>query len=67
MYTIRHTYATEFYKGGAKISDIAFLMNTSERMVMNVYLGLTSQNLINVHKRVYKNTDLKTLSKMYLD
>jgi len=61
LYAIRHTYATELYKGGASIDDIAFLMNTSERMVMSVYLGLTSQNLINVHKRVYKNSNLKII------
>jgi len=61
LYSIRHTYATELYKGGASIDDIAFLMNTSERMVMNVYLGFSSQNLINVHKRVYKNSNLKVI------
>jgi hypothetical protein len=55
LYSVRHTYATELYKKGAKIDDIATLMNTSPRMVMSVYLGLTSQNNVNLHKRVYGN------------
>ena len=55
LYSVRHTYATELYKKGAKIDDIATSMNTSPRMVMSVYLGLTSQNNVNLHKRVYGN------------
>ena len=61
LYSVRHTYATELYKNGAKIDDIATLMNTSSRMVMSVYLGLTSQSNVNLHKRVYANNNLKVI------
>jgi hypothetical protein len=43
IYSIRHTYATELYKKGVTIQDIATSMNTSERMIMSVYLGLSDQ------------------------
>ena len=52
LYSIRHTYATELYKKGTSIDDIAQLMNTSARMIINVYLGHTNQALINLVKRV---------------
>ena len=52
LYSIRHTYATELYKKGTAMDDIAELMNTSARMVMNVYLGHTDSALINLAKRV---------------
>ena len=51
LYAIRHTYATEQYKQGTIIDDIATLMNTSPRMVLNVYLGHTDQSLINLANR----------------
>jgi hypothetical protein len=34
------------------MDDIATLMNTSARMVMNVYLGHTDSALVNLAKRV---------------
>jgi hypothetical protein len=52
LYSIRHTYATELYKKGTSIDDIAQLMNTSARMITGVYLGHTNQALINLIKRV---------------
>jgi len=52
LYSIRHTYATELYKKGTSMDDIAELMNTSARMVMSVYLGHTDQSLINLAKRI---------------
>ena len=52
LYSIRHTYATELYKKGTTMDDIAELMNTSARMVMSVYLGHTDQSLINLAKRI---------------
>ena len=52
LYSIRHTYATELYKKGTSMDDIATLMNTSARMVMNVYLGHTDSALVNLAKRV---------------
>ncbi|MCX7337458.1 MAG: hypothetical protein NTY78_04825 [Pelagibacterales bacterium] len=52
LYSVRHTYATELYKKGTTIDDIAQLMNTSARMIINVYLGHTNQALINLVKRV---------------
>jgi integrase len=52
LYSIRHTYATELYKKGTIMDDIAELMNTSARMVMSVYLGHTDQSLINLAKRI---------------
>jgi len=55
IYSIRHTYATELYKKGVTIQDIATSMNTSERMIMSVYLGLSDQTLVERHKRVYGN------------
>jgi len=42
-------------KGGTVIDDISKLMNTSPRMIMSVYLGLSDQNLFERHKRVYGN------------
>ena len=61
LYSVRHTYATELYKNGATIDDIATSMNTSPRMVMSVYLGLTSQSNVNLHKRVYAKNNLKII------
>ena len=55
LYSIRHTYATELYKKGTSIDDIAQLMNTSARMITSVYLGHTNQALINLIKRVPTN------------
>jgi integrase len=55
LYAIRHTYATELYKKGTSIDDIAQLMNTSARMIIGVYLGHTNQALINLIKRVPTN------------
>ena len=54
LYAIRHTYATELYKKGTSIEDIAELMNTSPRMVRTVYLGHTDEALINLHNRIPK-------------
>ena len=51
LYAIRHSYAIEQYKQGTAIDDIAELMNTSERMVLNVYLGHADQSLINLANR----------------
>jgi len=53
--SIRHTYASELYKKGTPIDDIATSMNTSERMIMSVYLGLSDQTLVERHKRLYSN------------
>jgi hypothetical protein len=44
-----------FIKKGVTIQDIATSMNTSERMIMSVYLGLSDQTLVERHKRVYGN------------
>ena len=52
MFSIRHTYAIELYKIGTTVEDIAELMNTSSRMILNVYLGHTDQSLIDLAKRV---------------
>ena len=52
LYTLRHTYATELYKKGTSIDDIAQLMNTSPRMVLKVYLGHTDEALVNLAKRI---------------
>lgn len=52
LYAIRHTYATELYKKGTPVEDIAELMNTSSRMILSVYLGHTDQSLINLAERV---------------
>ena len=52
LYSIRHTYATELYKKGTLIEKIASLMNTSERMVLNVYLSHTDQSLINLARSI---------------
>ena len=52
LYAIRHTYATELYKKGTLIEKIASLMNTSERMVLNVYLSHTDQSLINLARSI---------------
>ena len=60
LYSVRHTYATELYKKGATIDDIATLMNTSPKMILTVYLGLADQTLVNRHKRVYE-TPLKII------
>ena len=46
LYSIRHTYATEEYKKGTSIEDIAVLMNTSPRMVLSVYLSHTDESLV---------------------
>lgn len=51
LYSIRHTYATEQWKKGTSIEDIASLMNTSERMVMSVYLGHTDEALLRLANR----------------
>jgi len=51
LYSIRHTYATEQWKNGTTIEDIAELMNTSPRMVMNVYLGHTDEALLRLANR----------------
>ena len=51
MYAIRHTYATEEWKKGTTIEDIAELMNTSTRMVMSVYLGHTDEALVRLANR----------------
>ena len=52
LYSVRHTYATELYKKGTSIEDIAQLMNTSPRMVLKVYLGHTDEALVNLAKRI---------------
>lgn len=52
LYVLRHTYATELYKKGTSIDDIAFMMNTGPRMIRDVYLGHTNQSLINLAKRI---------------
>jgi len=51
LYSIRHTYATEEWKKGTTIEDIAVLMNTSERMVLSVYLGHTDEALVRLANR----------------
>ena len=51
LYAIRHTYATEQWKKGTAIEDIATLMNTSTRMVMSVYLGHTDEALLRLANR----------------
>ena len=51
LYSIRHTYATEQWKKGTSIEDIAELMNTSPRMVMSVYLGHTDEALLRLANR----------------
>ena len=51
LYSIRHTYATEQWKKGTSIQDIAELMNTSTRMVINVYLGHTDEALLKLSER----------------
>ena len=51
LYSIRHTYATEEYKKGTSIEDIAVLMNTSPRMVLSVYLGHTDESLVQLANR----------------
>ena len=51
LYAIRHTYATEQWKKGTAIEDIASLMNTSTRMVMSVYLGHTDEALLRLANR----------------
>jgi len=51
LYSIRHTYATEQYKKGTPVEDIAELMNTSSRMILGVYLSHTDQSLINLANR----------------
>ena len=51
LYAVRHTYATEQYKQGTSIDDIAELMNTSPRMVLSVYLGHTDEALVNLANR----------------
>ena len=51
LYAIRHTYATELYKKGTPVEDIAELMNTSSRMILSVYLSHTNQSLINLANR----------------
>ena len=33
-------------------------MNTSERMIMSVYLGLSDQTLVERHKRIYGNMNI---------
>jgi len=35
--------------------DISVLMNTSPRMVLNVYLGHTDESLIQLHKEYQKD------------
>jgi integrase len=52
LYILRHTYATELYKKETRVDDIAELMNTSQRMITNVYLEHTNQSLINLAKRI---------------
>ena len=54
LYSIRHTYATELYKKGTVIDDIAVLMNTSPRMILDVYLGHTDEALVNLAQRIPK-------------
>ena len=51
LYAIRHTYATEEWKKGTTIEDIAVLMNTSERIVLSVYLGHTDEALVRLANR----------------
>jgi len=51
LYSIRHTYATEQWKKGTTIEDIATLMNTSPRMIMSVYLGHTDEALLKLAGR----------------
>ena len=51
LYSIRHTYATEQWKKGTSIEDIAELMNTSERMVLSVYLSHTDEALLKLAAR----------------
>ena len=51
LYSIRHTYATEEWRKGTTIDDIAELMNTSPRMVINVYLGHTDEALVQLANR----------------
>lgn len=55
VYSIRHTYATELYKKGVSLDDIATLMNTSVKMLLKTYLGLSDQTLVDRHKRIYPN------------
>tara|TARA_B110000285_G_C14872963_1_gene490092 strand:- start:78 stop:803 length:726 start_codon:yes stop_codon:yes gene_type:complete len=51
LYSIRHTYATEQWKKGTSIEDIAELMNTSERMILSVYLSHTDEALLKLAER----------------
>ena len=50
-YSIRHTYATDQYSNGTSIEDIAKLMNTSPRMVRDVYLAHTDVAVIALANR----------------
>ena len=61
IYSIRHTYATELYKKGVSLDDISTLMNTSVRMLLKTYLGLSDQTLIGRHKRIYSNFKYKVI------
>ena len=51
LYSIRHTCATEQWKKGTSIEDIAELMNKSERMVLSVYLSHTDEALLKLAAR----------------
>ena len=51
----QNTCATEQWKKGTVIEDISKLMNTSQRMVMSVYLGNSDEVLIKLHKRIPNN------------
>lgn len=53
IYSIRHTFATQCYKQGMSLEDIATSMNTSVKMLMSTYLGLEEQTLIERSKRMY--------------
>ena len=51
LHSIRHTYATEQWKKGTVIEDIATLMNTSSKMIMSVYLGHTDEALLKLAEK----------------
>ena len=55
VYSYRHTYATELYKQGYSISEIASSMNTSERMIRETYLDNTDAVLIERAKLLNKS------------
>jgi len=63
LYVYRHTFATELYKKGVPLEEIAKMMNHKDtRMILQTYLSSTNTSLISAYKRVYlKNNNLKVV------